>query len=149
MKFIVILSCFVGWATAGSDTYGDFEYIEKFEDQTTDLVGDFAISFNPAEMPAVTEDIQPVGLNFATSDKLQPADNTEITSNFRKDLDTSMLPILNRPPKCKWGNFGKLLNPTNRFGNCNLECSANDRKVRYMVDRWFVGGRYVCCCTPK
>lgn len=150
MKFIVlVVSCLVGWAAGGGDTFGDFEYVENFEQQTTDFGGEFSISFNPADLPSVTEDIQPVGLNFETTSKLQPADDIDITSNFRKIAGDNSFPIVNRPPKCKWGNFGKLFNPSNRFGSCNLECSANDKKVRYMVDRWFVGGRYVCCCTPK
>lgn len=158
----------------GGDTVADFEYVDE-ERQSTNFDAEFSISFDPAEFamlypslinypaavkqPVIRQGLQPDDTKPAMLNNLQPAmntillpDNNEYHDNFRKvpsiiGNDTSAGP--NRPPKCIWGIFGKMMNPTNPIGNCNLECSYDDIKVQYRVKRWFFRGPLICCCTPK
>lgn len=142
---ITVTSCLVGFAFGGGDSIKDFEYVDDVAIGIDGRVNTEIPEFASGSFDMTIDDIATPGEPLNRQLPIRP--------NFFHD--NFLLPIkptlrsTSKPPVCIWGFFGRLANPTNKDGNCNLICGLFERKIKYRVGKKFLffGGRDVCCCV--
>ena len=152
-SLIFCVSGFVEFVAAGGDTHAEYVLTEN---QNQNLDGGFSISFKVPELPTLeitlpefNTSLETFILKLPLLKQLQPdlLRNPSIPDDYQEiPFPVPSIPEL-RPPKCNWESDDMNSNPQNDEGDCDLECSMGDRKIRYNIGGFLFAANYVCCCA--